>query len=97
MLLLLGRRAGLFAAAAAAAVIGGSRMALDFHSLNEVLIGAAVGLGAVLALGSIWRGRLPRRDAILLLVLSGTLVVIGHGRHLMIEPGLRHLERTLAR
>ncbi len=95
-LLLFGRSAGFCAAIATALAIGGSRIALDMHSLPEVLIGAAVGIAAVLVLAT-WSPSAPlrRHDAFLLAALASVLVLVEHGRHALIEPALQHLEHKL--
>ena len=87
--MLLGRRASVLPLAALVAmVIGISRLVLGVHSLQEVLLGALVGmLGASLLLLA---GRLPptlnvRRIA----VIAVAVVVVFHGLHLPAEAHIR--------
>jgi membrane-associated phospholipid phosphatase len=87
---LLGRRATVLPLAAlVAVVIGISRIVLGAHSLQEVLLGALVGMAGASALLLI-AGRLPpalnvRRIA----VVAVAVVVVFHGLHLPAEAHIR--------
>jgi membrane-associated phospholipid phosphatase len=76
-------------AALAALVIGISRLWLGAHSLPEVLLGGAVGLGGVALLQRL-AGRPPRLWPV---PLAATVVVVAiafHGLHLPAEAAIRH-------
>ena len=97
-LLLSGRRTiGLATASLVAALVGTSRVALDDHTIGEVLVGATVGIGGVLMLAVVSRRApaLSRQSAVLLLALSSAVIVAGYGRHAAIEPRLLHIEQGL--
>ncbi len=98
-LLLSGRRAvGVGAAVFVAIVVGLSRVALDAHTVGEVLVGGAVGVGGVLLLAVLLRRApaLSRQSAVLLLALASAVIVVEHGRHANLEPRLQHIEQRLS-
>jgi len=95
--LLLRRRATILPVAAlAGAVIGLSRLMLGMHSLPEVMLGAAVGLGGAAGLlhfaGPVPRLKPGRLAAIVLLV-----AMLFHGLHLPAEAAIRHTAFRAAR
>ncbi len=76
-------------AAGAAMVIGASRLALGFHSLPEVVLGAVVGLGGAWALLML-AGRPPSGlNARRIAVVVAAVAVIFHGLHLPAEAHIR--------
>lgn len=83
-------------AALAGAVIGLSRLMLGMHSLAEVVLGAAVGLGGAAALlhlaGPVPRLKPGRLAAIVLIVAT-----LFHGLHLPAEAAIRHTAFRAAR
>ena len=89
---------GLAVASLVAALVGSSRVALDDHTVGEVLVGAAVGIGGVLMLAVVSRRApaLSRQSTVVLLVLSVVVIVAGYGRHAAIEPRLQHIEQRLS-
>ena len=92
--LIFGAPAGIVVSILTAVVVGYSRLALDMHSVPEVIIGGAVGIAATI----LFAGRMPRlspASATVLAALAALLLVIDHGNRAQIEPVLRHVEAHL--
>jgi membrane-associated phospholipid phosphatase len=80
----------------AAAVIGFSRVALDVHTLPEVLIGATIGCAGALAM-LLLVGKPPPRLPVPKLIGPAIVVIIAmHGYHLHAEVVLRTLAARYA-
>jgi membrane-associated phospholipid phosphatase len=71
----------------AAAAIGSSRVELGYHSLPEVLIGAAAGAAGAVAL-SRFAGRKPIARPVPLLTVAVVVAVLTHGIHLPAEAAI---------
>ncbi|MDP9096966.1 MAG: phosphatase PAP2 family protein, partial [Pseudomonadota bacterium] len=78
----------LTASAAVAIGIGLTRIALGEHSLSEVLIGAAVGLGGAVGLASMAGASVDRRAALALTAVTILVMAVQHGEHLSWEQGI---------
>ncbi len=78
-----------------AAVIAATRIALRVHSLADVMVGAAVGVGGSMALawlgGGEARGRFRPRGALLLVLAGVVLLALLHGRRLDVEGRIHAL------
>lgn len=76
-------------AVAVVAVIGASRLALDKHTVLDVAVGAAVGVGGAMALTRL--AGVPPCTVRLMPVAAAALVVIAtfHGAHLALEAAIR--------
>jgi membrane-associated phospholipid phosphatase len=80
------------AAAVLIAAIAVSRVLLQFHDTPEVVVGLAVGLGAVA--GFRWAARrVPAPDLPVFWLMLGALAVVVamHGSRWMVEPGVHRL------
>jgi membrane-associated phospholipid phosphatase len=71
----------------AAAAIGFSRLELGFHTLPEVLLGAAVGILGAAVLFRL-AGPPPARRPISLLAVAGVIALLFHGTHLQAEAAI---------
>lgn len=73
----------------AVAAVGASRLALDMHTLLDVAVGSAVGVGGGMAL--VRSAGAPPRDMPLAPVAAAALLVIAtfHGAHLVLERPIR--------
>ncbi len=77
------------AAVLAGCVIGLSRLVLGAHSLPEVCIGAAIGLGGAAALMR-FAGPPPRLRPAPLIGVVAVVALLFHGMHLPAEAAIRH-------
>lgn len=77
------------AAIAVALVIGATRLALDAHSVAEVLVGGCVGVGASIAFLRASHLLLSRMRRVALVGIAAAAMIAFHGRHLNFEPAIR--------
>lgn len=87
-----GWRRGWLAAIPVAALIAVTRVALGAHSVPDVLVGAAVGVGAVGLLTRL-AGPRARRPNKRWLIAPAIAILLLHGRHLPVETHILRLAR----
>jgi membrane-associated phospholipid phosphatase len=71
-----------------AALIGITRVALDLHTIPEVLLGGALGLAGALAFAVLAGPPPPLRLRLLFAAVAGVALLL-HGQHLNAEPRIR--------
>jgi hypothetical protein len=76
-------------AAAIALLIGLSRLALDKHSLAEVLVGGALGVAGAVSFVRLGGPPEARLGSLRMLMLAALVVALLHGMRLPVEAGLR--------
>jgi membrane-associated phospholipid phosphatase len=86
--------AALLASVLAALLIGTSRVELGFHSLPEVLIGAATGIVGAMALSRL-AGRPAIARPMVLLAVAAVVALLVHGTRLHAEERIRWVARGL--
>lgn len=77
-----------FLAIAVAALVSMTRVRLGYHSLNEVIVGAVVGLLGVSAMIA-WAGRRPHLYSKPILATVVVVMVVFHGLHFPAEAHIR--------
>jgi len=92
-----GRRHTLYLLTAAAVVaIAVSRLALERHTLPEVVLGLLVGAGGVALFGAaLRRQEAPALPLGWLMICGVAVVVVMHGTHWLVEPVLRRIAQVL--
>lgn len=88
------RPAVLTLALTCAALIGITRVALDMHTIPEVLLGGALGLAGALAFATL-AGPPPRLRLRLLFAAVAIVALLLHGQHLNAEPRIRAVAFSL--
>lgn len=79
------------AGAAAAVAIAVTRVRLDDHSVAEVLLGGAIGLGGAGLLARWVAAPVPPRVALPIAAVVGLILVAGHGIHVSAEGTIRRV------
>jgi len=87
---------GLLAAAGAGLLIGLTRVLLGWHSVPDVLMGAAVGIGGVVALARLAGPRPPQARMFGLVIVLVAVVMAFHGHRLAAEETIRLIAEQIS-